>query len=797
MPKLALVKKSSEPKQSSFPSYSIKELQALQDIKCNSSMITPEQADANELYPITRAETENLLGYYFSDGIAIPYKHPLTRKPLPAHQKDLDAEPDGQGYIRIRNLHKTEGMRYAAPAGSSTGVYYPHYNWGMVIDDKHLPIYICEGELKAICMTAFYKVAAIGLSGVSSWSGKASLEDATPNLEMFKDVFRNREVVIVFDDDVAHNKDVVRELNKLLGLLCSWGARSSYICLPESDLFEEVKDKDTGKTIRVPLKNAIDDWAHRDPLHAPENFSNLPRYPHNVIAEFEKINEKYAVIAEGSHIGHIVALPKAGDRYPDLVSQENFDRVYRKKVTLFEQEWNDNKKKYVPKPMQKQSLASAWLESPLRLEVASPKFQPNMGLTFQEAGNKLLTYNLWIDNRPTPLKGPPGCLKPFFAMRRQIVGRGSPESVEAQEKWFTQWLAHSVRYPEKKMATGIVMVGEPGTGKSEMAEMIGLLHGSYAARLRQQDIDNPKFNGYLAGRTVLIGDEVNSKHKRDQADTIKNLITERKVSLELKNKEAETVQVYAQIVMTTNHRDGLILDNKERRLWVPYSETALEWNEVKQRYVVNPTRATMLGDAWCSEREYKEFQRKFLAQDESGKGIGVGLNHLMYYLMHEVDLSDFDNETRPPMTEAKKDMIETSQSHYATWMREFEINPLTCSWFARTYGSNKHLTDVFPLIDLKALYTDYLTNSQNLRFIPKFKQFKHAAEELGWVEITQQKLAGLDKKESMVAIPTLWAFDPSRREKFIHSKADELRNELIRMKHPIVARLKVPDTKKK
>jgi hypothetical protein len=74
-----------------------------------------------------------------------------------------------------------------------------------------------------------------------------------------------------------------------------------------------------------------------------------------------------------------------------------------------------------------------------------------------------------------------------------------------------------------------------GAGKSLIGEVLGEMHGAYFKELRKKAIFS-NFNEWAEDCTFCLGNEVSPSDKQDVADDLKNLITQKNVTLNKKFK---------------------------------------------------------------------------------------------------------------------------------------------------------------------------------------------------------------------------------------------------------------------
>lgn len=204
--------------------------------------------------------------------------------------------------------------------------------------------------------------------------------------------------------------------------------------------------------------------------------------------------------------------------------------------------------------------------------------------------------------------------------------------------WVIRWLAYPIQHPGAKMHSAIVVHGPQGTGKSRFFEAYASIFGEYSIVLNQGAIED-KFNSDWTSRKLFIlADEIVARqdmyHLKNQ---LKNFITGEWVRVNPKNLAAHKERNHMNIVFLSNEKQPVILENDDRRhcvIWTP--------EKLEQSYY-----------------------------DELGEEIeNGGIAALHHYLLH-LDLGDFKPWTRPPMTKAKRDLIELNQDSVEAFLAEW------------------------------------------------------------------------------------------------------------------------------
>lgn len=201
------------------------------------------------------------------------------------------------------------------------------------------------------------------------------------------------------------------------------------------------------------------------------------------------------------------------------------------------------------------------------------------------------------------------------------------ELLPAGQQVFDQvlrWCALMVQKPGAKSRFAMVFHGPQGTGKNLFWDTFRRLLGKYGKMVGQTELED-RFNGYMSGKLLLIGNEVVTRQELwHNKNKLKWVITEDEIPIRGMHQEVRWESNHANIVFLSNELQPVALERDDRRHLVVYTpaadDPALYARVVK----------------WQAEGGYAK---------------------LMHYLL-QVDLGDFTEHTRPMMTVAKEALIE-------------------------------------------------------------------------------------------------------------------------------------------
>lgn len=270
----------------------------------------------------------------------------------------------------------------------------------------------------------------------------------------------------------------------------------------------------------------------------------------------------------------------------------------------------------------------AWAEHPDKqlVRVTEVGFDP-------ACTDKNIHCNLWSGWPTTPKAG--RCDALLDLLRYMCAGDSRPEELF---EWVLRWLAYPIQHPGAKMKTTLVIHGPQGTGKNMFFEAIMAIYGRYGRVIDQSAIED-KFNDWASRRLFLIADEVVARsdlyHVKNK---LKAFITGDWIRINPKNMSAYDERNHVNMVFLSNEAMPVVLEDDDRRHAV----------------------------IWTPEKLSPEFYREVLAEIEAG-----GVEALHHHLLH-LDLGDFTAGTLPPMTDAKRELIDLSQDSPTQFVRAFE-----------------------------------------------------------------------------------------------------------------------------
>ena len=130
-------------------------------------------------------------------------------------------------------------------------------------------------------------------------------------------------------------------------------------------------------------------------------------------------------------------------------------------------------------------------------------------------------------------------------------------------------LAYCVQYPGLPPGKALALFGEQGAGKNTLVEFLTEFVFGPAITSIKAGIESvsDKFNAFLLGKKMIVVNELAStkEHFVSNFEIMKTRITESRIDVQKKGIDSYNVKSALFWVLMTNHRDALILEDKDRR----------------------------------------------------------------------------------------------------------------------------------------------------------------------------------------------------------------------------------------
>lgn len=520
-------------------------------------------------------------------------------------------------YARYRLLsgswnteRKEPGFKYNQRAGTLPHLYFPPViEWPIKKEKITLP-YLCitEGEKKAVkaCLT---DIPTVALGGVNSFAAKKKGIDLLPEFDLFD--LSETQIEICFDSDVHRNENVRSAMNKLASQLTPLTSKPiRYVML------------DGESTDKWGLDDFLSSFKTR--AKAEQAFWALPRQE----------DKRSAAVVD---FDQLLVFVRATSRYFNLTDR----RWYLRKDDIVNEFENMPKVPHPDKPDMRIEPVKIWFQH-RKPETTVQKivYEPGKDPRYRHQGHDIV--NVWRPSKIKPIEGKPTQWLDLFDFLTQ-------ELSEAHRTWMMQWLAYPIQHLGAKLHQAIFIHSHSeGIGKNLLIEpFLQNIYGEENYSAIGGDALEEVYNAWITRKQLVFVDEVHvgTKAERIKAmNRLKRYVTQHDVNVREMYTPRHTLNNCANIYMSSQHSDGLLISDKDRRFFV----------------VEGPN--TPLPDEKYSE---------ILKFATSKSGTGKVLNYLL-----EVDLEGFKPYARPPETQAKLRAIESAQDGISYYINLIKNSPM-------------------------------------------------------------------------------------------------------------------------
>ena len=190
------------------------------------------------------------------------------------------------------------------------------------------------------------------------------------------------------------------------------------------------------------------------------------------------------------------------------------------------------------------------------------------------------------------------------------------------------WIAFTIQKPDERIPCVPLIISKAGVGKGWLSECLTRLLGEGNVNNVQmsQLNQNNQFNGFLVGCKLVVVHE--TKGTRAAVESLKSLITEKALDINVKYGANKKMYVYANMLMFSNHDNAMPLDEGDRRYWV-----------------IRHMREAKSVDYYTSIFDWLESD---------------GPAHAFNFFLNR-DISSYDHAAPAPMTPAKLAMIKSAR----------------------------------------------------------------------------------------------------------------------------------------
>lgn len=310
---------------------------------------------------------------------------------------------------------------------------------------------------------------------------------------------------------------------------------------------------------------------------------------HPKLAEY---NERNAVIA--NYGGKCVVMTELDDGELDFVRPREFKDA------------NDHKKIVFMVRGKEKSIGegSWWFSQEQRRQYDRVVFEPGM-----EVQNAI---NLWRGYGATSTRGDKHAR--YLDHVHENICSGDTDRYD----YLIKWMARVVQFPRSQSMVAPVLLGARGTGKSVFCRFFAQIFEPHVHIANDTERLTGRFNSHLSKSILVIAEEAFDLRDKRHESVLKEIITGHTMASERKGFDVIQLKNYVHLIMTSNNERVVPAGDHERRF-----------------FVIKVSNARM---------QSSDFFGPLIEDMKSG-----GVDNLLHFLMHEVDLSRFD-VTKPPKT---------------------------------------------------------------------------------------------------------------------------------------------------
>lgn len=265
-------------------------------------------------------------------------------------------------------------------------------------------------------------------------------------------------------------------------------------------------------------------------------------------------------------------------------------------------------------------------------------------VVFEPAGASASQLNLFR-GMPLPPDASKACDR-IIALLQYLCGEEGQDQAPVTD-WILKWCALPLQRPGAKLTTSVVMHGaDEGAGKNMFWGVLRAVYGQYGGIITQVELES-QFTGWASQKLMLIANEVVSRAElRHQGGRLRNIITEPEIWINEKHLPARLEANHINFVFLSNEVLPQMLNHKDRR--------------------------------YCVVHTPEKKPRQYYA--DVGEQIAAGAAAGFHAYLLGLDLGDFDEHTKPPMTDAKRRLLDLSKNSAQLFIDELREGLMGHPW---------------------------------------------------------------------------------------------------------------------
>tara|TARA_R110000824_G_scaffold387325_1_gene582568 strand:+ start:1483 stop:4167 length:2685 start_codon:yes stop_codon:yes gene_type:complete len=217
---------------------------------------------------------------------------------------------------------------------------------------------------------------------------------------------------------------------------------------------------------------------------------------------------------------------------------------------------------------QKINIFEKWIENINRREVRKIGFNP-------KDINDPDIFNLWKGYKISKSEADTYNEEDAFPILEHLLKRWCSNKPEVYE-YVMNYLAHIIQKPYQKSGVVLTLKSDEGAGKGLILNHLSAIIGeSHYVQINNIDQLIGSFNGIGEAKILVNLDEAFWGGDKKKEGIVKNIITENKINVNKKNKEAYTIDDYANYIISSNNEWMIGVSEGSRRYYALELENGL------------------------------------------------------------------------------------------------------------------------------------------------------------------------------------------------------------------------------
>lgn len=313
------------------------------------------------------------------------------------------------------------------------------------------------------------------------------------------------------------------------------------------------------------------------------------------------------------------------DRYAYVIE---LDRIYdlKKSVMLNKTQFDNVHARDFPKPWVSITMApDLRVVDKLTYAPGQPRFSKEKSFDGEAT---LDCINVWV---PSDIDPEEGDVSPWLDLVRDVFDN-DPDAIDH----VLSFIAYTVQFPGDRINHALVIQGDQGIGKDSIFLALAKVLGNHnVSQVTLQHVES-SFNEWLFGKQFIIFQEMLAPGRRSIYNKLKTYITDPVHTVNAKHLALQRIPNRANYVFLTNYEHALSIDSTDRRMWVWYSQMKPKKPEYYNRFY-----------RWLADKRSASYLLDYLLKYDTGK---------------------FNPTAPPPMTDAKRRMVNASKSELEQYL---------------------------------------------------------------------------------------------------------------------------------